>query len=309
MQFNVSLDNIRTQSGDIGLLRYADENTDGIISKINAQNITFRTFYTLIDFIKLNNFEHLLSYKYRLTLTICEQLDFADYDNLCKAKNIELQNIFNWIFYTGFLQTFNDKKFDKVIDFAITILICEFEDFKILPDVCRLIFKRNQNDEYTHDVLWAFLKAKDKRILKFISYYLTSNNMKDRLFAVELLEGFCDEDTPKSTKEWLLWVQDNIDFCYQTNKHYQYSTTPNTLSVSHEHKFLDKKLNSLQKDNILNEKDNAFVTKMNEFDKYKKAEISKFAGDMRASTMRAKWEKLTVDEQLESAMKNIGGEF
>lgn len=300
---NINLESFHTQNGEKALINYAHEHKDTIISMINQQNISFRTFFPLISFISKENLSDGLMYKYRIAILVVNCDINEDLERLCQAENSEIHKIFLWIF-ASHSKIEKNHVFSKAIDFIVASLICDFKDCKILPDVCRHIFKRNQENEYIHDIVWAFFKSRDKNLLKYIAYYLNSVNKKDTSLAHELLSSFCDDEIkPNSSYEWYNWISENSQYMYHTNKNYQLCSNPQTLKVDYHSKFIGKSTTNYIKHSNLTEID---IKSMACFSCEKDLNaVSKFAHNVRKSKINQKWNSLSTEEKVAKALKEV----
>lgn len=217
--------------------------------------LQFPTFYILIPDIFTFRLTGELDSKKTEALHICGKkikLLGADVEpSYSEVQDGEtLHKALRWMFSTGKSWDGLSKErdgFDSVMDYAAALLILDFEDTEVLPDVAELIFSRNRMGLLIHDLAWCFFQAIRCDALKKIAGYLLSSNPQDRELACKLLHlGFGAVPGGTEAKElydyYIGWLDDNTPYLYLTGEHFQMTSKPTHISCDPEAKYLGKEI-------------------------------------------------------------------
>lgn len=277
-------------------------NKSTAISTINSQNISFYTFFTLIDVIKSNNLQYCLNSKYIFVLNITDENEQKKLDNLHYNKNSEYHDYLLWIFKTGYKFDGYNNDFDELLDYSAVNLLLNYKNYSILNDVCTLIFKRNRENLYNHDLIWAFLKSKNKFLFLEILKYLKSSNIIDREFANELLSQFTNDKVENSYKYWSKWINENNDFLFYSNQHFQLTSNPKCYLIDYDSKFIGKSCINYTKNSF---SDNYHTKTLDDLHKYDEETVKTACNHsyFMRNTNKSNWEKLSVDDKVNLATK------
>ena len=135
-------------------------------------------------------------------------------------------------------------KDDEVLDRAALLLTRVHGDKTILPSIVDMIFYRNREGLFTHDLIWAFFGAKDPYSLMLIANYLGSAEEKDVFLARKLLDFVPNidmaggKDSRKQYIQFLSWLEENYSFLYFTGESFQRTSRPIPYVVDLEAKYL-----------------------------------------------------------------------
>lgn len=120
----------------------------------------------------------------------------------------------------------------------VSVLINTYRDKNILPLVVDLIFKRNRNEQYIHDLVWALFRSGDLQVLRLIAEYIKSSDPKDVELATKLLN--IDEanmrahnyDQERLYESYLNWLEENQPYLYFTQESFHYTSKPIFYAVN-----------------------------------------------------------------------------
>ena len=91
------------------------------------------------------------------------------------------------MFKTGLIRPGLRNDDDEFLDITALLLIKTHNDKAILPTLVDIIFFRNREGLFTHDLIWAFFQARDINSLMLIANYLHSDNIIDVKLACKLI--------------------------------------------------------------------------------------------------------------------------
>ncbi len=203
-----------------------------LFSGLNTRNITALKIYT--DVFHNQNLSTKL-YSYVIT------------------KGFFEQQVLRWMFHTGHKwqgpkEEFDD--YDALMDATAAILIKKYQDKSILPSVVNLIFQRNRNNLFIHNLVWSFFQSYDPNSFKLITRYILSVNQKDRELAAKLLHLNTPHDPSqrqRAVDSYRSWISENKPYLYFTEEHFQSSSAPNPLAVDLEAKYFSKEVSPRHK--------------------------------------------------------------
>ena len=123
---------------------------------INDERLRFPVLFVLMAEIGANNLYDGLSKRNLTALNICTKKIYNH--NIIAAEAADDGDRFQalkWMFLTGRDwegPSEGRDPYDAVIDYAAALLITEYEDKTVLKDVTDLIFRRNRQGYYIHDL-------------------------------------------------------------------------------------------------------------------------------------------------------------
>lgn len=215
--------------------------------------LQFPTLYILLPEIITFQLTGELDPQKAAALHICsKKIKLPDAGPPCTAifDGETLYGALRWMFSTGKSWDGPSKErdgFDAVIDYLAALLILDFDDAEILPDVAELIFSRNRRGLLIHDLAWCFFQALRYNALKKIADYLLSSNPKDRELACKLLHleiravpGVAE--AKELYNYYISWLNDNTPYLYLTGEHFQMTSKPMHISYDPEAKYLSKEI-------------------------------------------------------------------
>jgi len=136
---------------------------------------------------------------------------------------------------------------DELLDLTAMILIKTHNDKTILPTIIDMIFFRNREGLFTHDLIWAFFQAKDPYSLMLIANYLDSDDENDVKLANKLLDFVPSSDMTRSDggkqhKAFFYWLKENYHYLYFTGEGFQRTSNPIPYIVALDAKYLCKQV-------------------------------------------------------------------
>lgn len=301
-----NLENSRIKLGDKKFIELIEQliitDKSRAIYLINTQNISIFTFFLMINSIKKHQIEFNLSHKYMFILKILDELDESEIDSLYLNKNFEIYNFLTWIFKSGYKFDGYSNDFDKILDHSAVILLHYYNDYSILSEVCALIFKRNRENLYNHDLIWAYFNTKNIKIFKNILNYLKSKNNTDKDFAHELLSYITDEKVDNTYNSWRIWEIDNSPYLYFNGEHFQQTSNPKTYHLDIDSKFLGKPCINYCKNNFTDKYHTKTLQELHKYDEETVKTACNYSILMQKSN-NVRWNNLSVDDKVNLATK------
>ena len=251
------LDNVWSGGGTNRLKRVfntmALQDHQGALRQINDDRLGFPVLFILAQEINALQLYPGLSQKSKMALNICIKKIYKHDINDATINMLDREALYQtlkWMFETGKDwggPSSGQDAYDSVIDYVSALLIITFEDKSVLKDIVNLIFKRNRQGLYIHDLVWSFFQTLDRDALNIVAGYLLSNQRRDVELAGKLL---CLDipETPnaggirKTQREFLNWLDDNKPFLYLTGEHFQMTSKPRHLDADKEAKYLGKEI-------------------------------------------------------------------
>jgi len=210
---------------------------------LNDGRLQFPSLFILMPEIEAFNLFDYLNARNKTALNLCvkkinKQNSAIHLDPLSSQDSNTTHQVLKWMFHSG-IHWEGPKEdydaYDAVMDAAAELLIGIYEDKTILPAVAALIFKRNRNGLFIHDLVWSFFQSYDPNSLLLIAEFLLSDNFQDvelacKLLHLQLPQGMGRvEATQKLYREYRAWLRENSPFLYFTREHFQFTSDPNPL--------------------------------------------------------------------------------
>jgi hypothetical protein len=218
---------------------------------INDERLRFPVLFILMPEISTHELYSRLSPRNRVAIILCSKKIYKHImDTPIDAMNDDqwFQTL-KWMFETGRDwdgPSDGHDPYDAVIDYIAALLIVTYEDKSILKDVAGLIFRRNRQGHFIHDLVWSFFQTLDKDALVLISQYLLSENPRDVELAAKLLciqaPVLNRDKARKIQRQFLDWFDDNKPYLYLTGEHFQMTSNPRHLDADTEAKYLGKEI-------------------------------------------------------------------
>lgn len=246
------LDRIRINEGAekcrAALNETCRNDTRRAVALLNDERLMFPSLYILREQMEGLRIQRYLSPRHMLALQIANQIrgveaSGADYLSL---RQESVHSTLKWMLETGADGEIAEDDYEQILDVAASVLINAYGDRDVLPRLADLIFKRNRDGRYIHDLVWALFRIRDPRALKLIAERVRSSNPKDAGLAAELLNLHetgvpADEGDPgRWYAGYLRWLEENDPYLYFTQESYQYSGKPTFCAVDLERKYLQK---------------------------------------------------------------------
>lgn len=259
-----ALDQIRVRQGAMRLRQIfrglARRNRQEALLYINDEKLQFPTLYILMPEIEALDLYKDLNQRNIVALTNCAKIlddealgscvmPFAPQDDDTGRQSLQ------WMFKTGakWQGAEKDAAYDAIIDGVVAVLTRIHKDKTVLPEVSELIFKRNRQGYFIHDLVWGFFQAFDPEALKLVAKYLLSANAKDVELACKLLhlpipqEAGRGEEKRKMYEDYLAWLEENNPFLFFTKEHFHLTSDPNPVEVDLAAKYVCKRISPQNK--------------------------------------------------------------
>ena len=174
---------------------------------------------------------------------------------------------------------------DEFLDVSSSILINIHKDKTILPTVVDMIFFRNREGLFTHDLIWTFFQARDPYSLMLIANYLDSDDVNDIKLACKLLDFVpsidmtIEKDNKKQYMDFFYWLKENYSFLHFTGESFQRTSKPIPYVVALDAKYLGRQVSILTGKPFvsLTKKENNLLSYFNDLDYYSKLLLSNFS--------------------------------
>jgi len=259
-----ALDQIRVRQGKARLQKIfhglALRNRPRALSYLNEEKLQFPSLYLLMPEIRGLDLYEDLNPRNIEALKTCAKI--LDDENLgmrvgpfLQQDNKTTQQTLQWIFATGAQWQGQGKTgaYDAVIDGVTALLTRAYEDKNVLPAVADMIFTRNRQGYFIHDLVWAFFQSFDPDALKLVAKHLLSRNSQDVELACKLLhlplpqETGRGADMQKQYQDYLTWLEENKSFLYFTREYFHLTSDPQPVDVDMSAKYVCKRISPKNK--------------------------------------------------------------
>lgn len=318
------LDRIRIKHGNQKLReafgKLAGTYKERAVILINDNRILFYTLYVLLPEINAYNLYSSLNSRNKIALKIStkalkDENIRTNLNNLPDYDNRRLYSTLKWMLQTGCEEDGSDDEFDEVLDKTFAILVRKYEDKTIIPILANMIFKRNRQDRYIHDLVWAFFEIKDPFILEHAADFLRSPDDKDLELASRLLniESITMAKNMDRYEAYLAWFKENRFFLHFTGENYQLTSTPTFYRVDLDAKYLSKRSFYHNRKRIIRytESEKRHLKDFNELEYEDRVALAEISHKIHNQNPRVwgDWIKSSVNEQKFIAKLVLGGDF
>lgn len=162
-----------------------------------------------------------------------------------RSSNSEITYpVLKGMFKTGLMGPGLRNDNDEFLDITALLLIKTHKDKTILPTLVDIIFFRNREGLFTHDLIWAFFQATDPNSLMLIANYLHSDNIVDVKLACKLLDFVpsidmaVEKDNKKLYMNFIYYLKENKPFLYYTGESFQRTSNPMPYILALDSKYL-----------------------------------------------------------------------
>jgi hypothetical protein len=321
-----TLEKIRSQSGIEALKSNfrdaAKTNREKAVSLINTYKLRFSTLYILLpEIVDLNLLDD-LSPRSKAALDFCMKivsgtgLHFGAKNNPPENTD-ETHTVLKWILLTGYEDDGLNNEFDQIMDAAALVLIRTYHDTAILPKIVHMIFLRNREGYYIHDLVWALFGSCDPKILNLIANHLGSRYKQDVKLANQLLKHTYDDENEDGAQKRQRhtshnsWFRENRPYLYFTEESFHQTCDPILCSVNLEAKYLCKKTSPQKQlaSEPITEDDYSRLESYRLMNSSDKAILAKYSHRLHVSNREQwrKWMKHPIDKQLQIALSKLGG--
>jgi len=235
-------------------------NKPGALLYVNDEKLQFPSLYILMPEIKALDLYKDLNQRNIVALINCAKiLDDEDLEArvmpFAPQDNDTVRQPLQWMFKTGvrWQGPEKDAAYDAVIDGVVAVLARIHKDKTILAEASELIFKRNRQGYFIHDLVWGFFQTFDPEALKLVAKYLLSANAKDVELACKLLHLHLPQETGrgeekrKMYEDYLAWLEENNPFLFFTKEHFHLTSDPNPVEVDLAAKYVCKRISPQNK--------------------------------------------------------------
>ncbi|MCX7714305.1 MAG: hypothetical protein N2171_01035 [Clostridia bacterium] len=288
----------------------AEQDKQSAADFINNKKLKFSSLFLLIpEIFKLSVYEY-LNQRNKLAIKLCGKM-LKNQDIISKSGKISLEDeeaipqVLKWILLTGAADDGLCDDYDEILDFTASLLINTYHDKTILPILANLIFKRNRNGYYIHDLVWVFFHCYDSDALKLIARYLRSNEPSDIKLACKLLGLNAEEfNVKKRYSEYLAYLKENEPYLRFTGESFLRTSRPRPYNVDWDAKYLCK-----------NADDNLAQTEIALLDAFHSAEdntkeiLCRYSQKLHRKSVDAwkQWLHNPIEEQIKIAAAKLGG--
>jgi len=318
-----NLDMIRIRSGNEKLKAYflktMQTNKEKAVSLLNAENLSFATFYILMpQILDLNVASELIERDKAAVLFCLRILSHADDTPMLNLKTPEngdlYRNTLEWILLSGSKETGLSDEFDRILEAAAVVLLRQYRDTEVLPAVVRMVFYRNRKGMYIQDLVWALFSLKDTRVLSLIADFLKSRNKRDAELAENLLkhascQGLEQKGRPKY-EAYISWFKENSPYLYFTDETFHQTSDPLLCKVNLEAKYLCRKLPQKDEEAVeaFADADRVRLSSFSGLDNQVKAMLAEYSRRLYLRNRRQwnRWMEYPIEKQIEIASGGRG---
>ncbi|HEX7065768.1 MAG TPA: hypothetical protein VF199_11930 [Bacillales bacterium] len=209
------LDEVRRKRGNASLIESFRNTLEAdrkkAVEYLNDDNLCFPSFYVLSDEITKAELSGELCERYRLAAEfLMMRNDKSDIQSEVQAVHPALK----WMIETGAEENIGNDYLKK-LDTAAGLLTKIYRDRSILPGIADMIFFRCRSELPYHDLIWAFLEAREPYSLALIADRLRSPDSSESACARRLLAFIPGIDRKETGKgEWQFqrfcdWLEEN----------------------------------------------------------------------------------------------------
>ena len=231
----------------------ASTNRREAIRLLEDEKLTFPPLFTVMPVIHAFGLTAALSPRNRTSMHICAR-KLGRYGPLAAqtetADDLTLRETLSWMFGTGrsYEAAGADRdEYEAVIDYTAALLIIDFEDTSILPEVADLIFRRHKSGRLINDLAWSFYQTLDADVLSQVAGKLLSRDAREltlscKMLGLEAPRAANEQEARNLYGDYVAWLDDNKPYLYATGEHFQQTSRPKPLDVDLEAKYLGKEL-------------------------------------------------------------------
>lgn len=271
------------------------------MKKINKKSmgLDFNKMFSLRNNLDDNNIQNNLDDKNKIAIEIMDDVLKQDMragaDEFSILNYIEETNsVMRWMLNSALYAKDMGNEYCEVIDIVAIFLIKVYRDYEMLPVVAELIFQRNRNDLYAHELIWAFFQSYDVDSLKFICDRLSSNDKKSKELACALLSFIPNiNEYANNNKSFYAkkWIDNNKDYIFFTDDSKHARSNPVYCKLNLDGKYLGE---------IVNKKTGKIISDLENDDKKRLKEFKKLDENEKIilSSYSFKLKKLNLDKWL-----------
>lgn len=322
-----TLDKVRLRDGNDNLRDYfnklAKEDKTKALSLINDNHLNFPSLFVLKSELKEHRLMENLNLRNKFALEFINEILEGE-KRTWVSKNISsdyaqiVYSVLKWVFETGFFDDGLSNEYDEILDMTAILLSKLYKDQKILPAVVEMIFNRNRNNHFIHDLVWAFFESRNPNSLIMVANKLLSKEEKDVELASNLLSfipGIEKSSNLNNQKKYIAfvnWIEENSLFVHFTGQSLQQTNRPILYKIVLEAKYLCKfvSVDTGESLNPLSERENRLLDEFKRLDLDTRILLSNFSFNMHQKDIDGwnRWINYPITEQIKIAKSAIGGE-
>ncbi|MDO4534305.1 MAG: hypothetical protein Q4B63_00670 [Clostridium perfringens] len=288
------------------------------MKKLNRKHkgIDFNNMFLLRKSLDDENIASNLDDKNKIALDIMEDIlneeKRGDLENFSVLNYIEETNsVMKWMLNSALEAKDMGSDYCEVIDIVSIFLIKVYRDYDVLPIIVELIFERNKNNLYIHELVWVFFQGYSVESLKLICDKLSSEDIKTKELACNLL-GFIPNVSSYAygNKEFYAkkWIDNNKDYLYFTDESKHARSNPVYCKLNLEGKYLGEKVNK-KTGEIIKLKNNhkEKLREFNNLDEDLKLILASYSLKLKRVSLDkwTRWFNYPLDEQISIAKREI----
>lgn len=217
-------------------LRVARSNPNKAVLLINESATTFITFLMLDDIVKTLPLSE-LSDRCQKTMRICNECMCENCSRHCNGDD---ENTLLWMTHDCLSYDGANDDYDRIMDYCLGRLVCEFKNKEALDNAVKLLFLRYEKNEFYHDLVWEIFKSDTPLAVEAISEHMEKGTEKEKALCEEILDTLIDddpEDNSSISKHINNWVRDNEPYIEFMNNSFNSSSCPQFCKVNYYRKY------------------------------------------------------------------------
>ena len=236
------LDQVRLKRGNESLVQSfrntLKANKRQAIDYLNDKNIRFPSVYVLREVISKEKLTNELANRSRLALEFINN-EHGHIHGWVQTLHPPLL----WMIQSGG-QEYVDPPYLKKMDGAAGLLTVVYGDRSVLPAFASMLFFRCRNHLPYHDLVWAFLEAREPLSLSLIADRLRSDDHKESDCARRMLSFIpgidrkTDNKGDEQYRRFCKWVENNGHFLYYKGETFDTTHHPNPYVTVRQAKYL-----------------------------------------------------------------------
>lgn len=283
------------------------QNPSEAIEIVNDETIPFPWLYLALPMLKkLFLFEE-LNRRNITALKLCAQIQ-RNRRLQARVYTYSYENkhtyypVLLWMFHSGIVEDGLDDDFDEIIDGVVSLLIHNYQETSILHEVCELMYERNRQGRYNHDLIWAYLRSNDIEALKHIAEHFHSKDPKDIKLTCKLLH--CDvpdmNDAETYYEAFQNWLEENKPYLSFTDETLQETNEPHIFQIDINSKYLCR---TGKEDRPFTENEMRHLIEFQNRSMDEQLLLSHFAYNLRKQSEEAyqRWMRFPVSQQIDIA--------
>lgn len=318
-----TLDKLRTSRGNHELINYFHKllrsNTSEAFRLINEENVSFPSLFLLRPQINTNYTSRYLNTRKKNSLLLLNamlSMNSSVFNSLSRSLGSETPEILKWMLETGKDDSGLRNQFDRIIDSCAIILVREYQDSSVLPTIKEIIYNRNREGLFYHDLVWAFFESRNPNCIMMLAEGLKSDDERDVELSQKLLKFIPvgqNETSPRDIQYLNIynWYRDNYPFLIYTGESFQQKPNPSPFEVYLEAKYLCKEVSQGNgtPESTLNEDELRITDQFSNLDENCKLLLSNYSYLLYRQNIHwwNNWLHSPINEQLKIAVARLGG--